>query len=134
MPKPLEQWQVDTVHNRRPQKLQRIGDAHPGKKPDRLQGCVFIAQPVSEGVAYQEKGKAGRKPEQQHRERFGPQVIGNPVLVRAHAFIVYWSFAELNRVPQPTQRVFWRTTLLVAPEVGTGVESRNSTSACSAAL
>ena len=58
MSKPLKQRQIDAIHYGRPQKLQRIGNAHPGKKPDRRQGGVFIAQPVAERIADQEKGKA----------------------------------------------------------------------------
>ena len=57
---------------------------------------MFIAQPVAEGIADQEKGKARGKPKQQHRQRFGPQVVGDPVLVRIHAFIVYRSLTKLN--------------------------------------
>ena len=59
---------------------------------------MFIAQPVAERIADQEKGKARRKSEQQHRKRFGPQVIGNPVLARTHAVIVYRKSSKLNQV------------------------------------
>jgi len=57
---------------------------------------MFIAQPVAEGIADQEKGKARRKPKQQHRQSFGPKVVGDLVLVRTHAFIVYRSLTKLN--------------------------------------
>jgi len=58
MSKPFKQRQVDAIHQGRPQKLQRICNAHPGKKPDRRQGGVLIAQPVAERIADQKKGKA----------------------------------------------------------------------------
>jgi len=96
MSKPFKQRQVDAIHQGRPQKLQRIGNADPGKKSDRRQGGVFITQPVAESIADQEKGKARRKPKQQHRQRFGSQVVGDLVLVRTHAFIVYRSLTKLN--------------------------------------
>src|SRR5437773_2424172 len=41
MSKSAKQRQVDAIHQGRPQKLQRICNAHPGKKPDRRQGGVF---------------------------------------------------------------------------------------------
>jgi hypothetical protein len=61
---------------------------------------VFIAQPVAERIADQEKGKARRKPQQQHRKRFRPQVIRDAVLVPTHAFIFYGNLAKLNYLLQ----------------------------------
>src|SRR5215475_1158676 len=57
MSKSLEQRQIGAIDYWGPQKLQRIGDPHPGEKPNRGEGGVFIAQPVAERVADQEKGK-----------------------------------------------------------------------------
>ena len=58
MSKPLKQRQIDAIHYGRPQKLQRIGNAHPEKKPDCRQSGVFIAQLVAERIADEEKWKA----------------------------------------------------------------------------
>src|ERR1700739_3500045 len=96
MSKPFKQRQVDAIYQGRPQKLQRISKTYPGRKTDPRQGGVLIAQPVAEGIADQIKRKPRRNPEQKHVQRLGAEVIGEPVLLRTHGFIVYGSFTKLN--------------------------------------
>src|SRR6185437_3114935 len=65
------------------------------------------------------------KPEQQHRQRFGPQVVGDPVLVRTHASIVYWSLTKHNQNQmhsrQRTQRTRRRSARLRSNRDRTGL-------------
>ncbi len=75
-PQPAEGGSIDAVDDRRPQNLQRVGDAHPRQKPDRGEGGAFIAQPIAQRIADQQERQARGKAQHQHDERLGLKIGG----------------------------------------------------------
>ena len=61
-----EQRRIEAIDDRRPEELERIGQADPGQKADRLKRGALVAKPVTEGAAGQHEGQARGEPQHEH--------------------------------------------------------------------
>ena len=64
-----EPRRLETIHQRRPQELERIGDADQPEKPDGGEVNAIDSQPGLQGLAGQGQRQARSKPQEQHRRQ-----------------------------------------------------------------
>ena len=65
-----EERRVDPIDDRRPEELERVGEADPREEADRLERRALVAQPVAERVAGQQERQAGREAQREHDRDF----------------------------------------------------------------
>src|SRR5580698_8113570 len=87
------------IQQRRPDELQRIGDAYPRDKADGLERGAFVAQPKAERVSNQKKGQAGRKTQRRHGENFGAEIFAEGIFAASHAATVWGTPSFLGNKP-----------------------------------
>jgi hypothetical protein len=65
-----EQRRIDVIDDRRPEELERIGQADPGQEADRLKRGALVPERVTEGAAGQHEGQARGEPQHEHHGDF----------------------------------------------------------------
>src|SRR5437016_8998330 len=66
---------IESIDERRPQEFQRIREPNPRQEADGRQRRPFVAHPVAEGVAGEEKGQTGGEAQHEHHRQDRKSVV-----------------------------------------------------------